>query len=64
MKNHCDQKCSVELPKDLAFAADYSQHCTNCQWMNGGRGEEIWCDYYKSYYDPREGYNCNKFLKR
>ena len=54
MKNHCDQKCSVELPKDLAFAADYSQHCTNCQWMNGGRGEEIWCDYYKSYYDPRE----------
>ena len=61
MKNG-KQNGSVELPKDLSFATNYN--CKNCKWFTGDmEGEKIYCDYYKSYYYPNEGYDCNHFLE-
>ncbi len=58
------KNASVVLPKDISFATDYSCNCEKCSWMDGGEGSRIWCTYYKAYYDPSEGYNCNHFLSR
>ncbi len=63
MKNE-EKKATVVLPQDLSFAVDYSCNCEKCQWMDGGKGSQIWCSYYKSYYDPSEGYRCDHFLSK
>ncbi len=62
MDKNKKQDISVILPKDLSFSTDYN--CCNCQWVNGGKDDKIWCDYYKAYYYPHEGYNCNHFLSK
>ena len=59
MKDERKESCSVFLPKDLSFSADYS--CYNCKYMNGGSGSQIYCEYYRSYCDP--GY-CDHFISK
>lgn len=51
MKKQETVKKEIQLPRDLCFASgDYT--CYNCKYMNGGNGNQIWCDYYKGYCDP------------
>jgi len=61
MKNNNLSGKSITLPQDLSFSTDYSCSCDKCQWMNGGRSGQVYCDYYHQYYDPSAGYDCKHF---
>lgn len=52
MKQEAKDVEKVTLPINLSFAGSGDYTCYNCKYMNGGKGSQIYCDYYKGYYDP------------
>lgn len=54
------KRTAIKLPEGISFN-QYDYDCTHCYYCLEGKGDQIYCDYYKDYYYPIEAYNCTKF---